>query len=42
MDVYGFSLAQGQGSAAAVWISDEGDGAPSSLKNIMIGWDVSI
>ncbi|CAN6162966.1 unnamed protein product [Urochloa humidicola] len=40
MDVYGFPLAQGQGSAAAVWISDEGDGAPSSLKNIMIGWDV--
>ncbi|OEL22130.1 hypothetical protein BAE44_0016848 [Dichanthelium oligosanthes] len=40
MDVYGFSLAKGQGSAAAVWISDEGDGAPSSLKNIMIGWDV--
>lgn len=25
-----------------MWISDEGDGAPSSLKNIMIGWDVSI
>ncbi|RLN11884.1 hypothetical protein C2845_PM09G22170 [Panicum miliaceum] len=40
MDVYGFPLAQGQGSAAAVWISDEGDGAASSLKNIMIGWDV--
>ncbi|KAG0515791.1 hypothetical protein BDA96_10G308100 [Sorghum bicolor] len=40
MDVYGFPLSQGQGSAAAVWISDEGDGARSGLKNIMIGWDV--
>ncbi|KAF8658793.1 hypothetical protein HU200_059280 [Digitaria exilis] len=39
MDVYGFPLSQGQGSAGAVWISDEGDGAPSNLKNIMIGWD---
>ncbi|KAL6603612.1 hypothetical protein ACP70R_043973 [Stipagrostis hirtigluma subsp. patula] len=40
MDVYGFPLTLGQGSAAAVWIIDEGDGALSSLKTIMIGWDV--
>ncbi|KAL6864907.1 hypothetical protein ACP4OV_016058 [Aristida adscensionis] len=31
---------RGQGSAAAVWILDEGDRALSSLRSIMIGWDV--
>ncbi|TVU08610.1 hypothetical protein EJB05_42019 [Eragrostis curvula] len=40
MDVYGFTLTQGQESAAAVWISDEGDFSPSNLKTIMIGWEV--
>jgi hypothetical protein len=41
MDVYGLPLEKEQASAAAVWIHDEGDGAVSSLRSIMIGWDVS-
>ncbi|KAF8658838.1 hypothetical protein HU200_059331 [Digitaria exilis] len=40
MDVYGLQLKPGQGSAAAVWVVDDGDGTLSSKKNIMIGWDV--
>ncbi|TVU08167.1 hypothetical protein EJB05_41558, partial [Eragrostis curvula] len=39
MDVYGFPLSKEQGSAAAVWIHDEGDFATTSLRAIMIGWD---
>ena len=41
MDVYGLQLKPGQGSAAAVWVVDDGDGASSNRQNIMIGWDVS-
>ncbi|TVU08034.1 hypothetical protein EJB05_41418 [Eragrostis curvula] len=40
MDVYGFPLENGQGSAAAVWIHDEADGQLFNLRQIMIGWDV--
>ncbi|TVU07721.1 hypothetical protein EJB05_41088, partial [Eragrostis curvula] len=40
MDMYGLSLTPGQGSAAAVWIQGGGDGTPSNMKYIMIGWDV--
>ncbi|KAK3130821.1 hypothetical protein QOZ80_6BG0498460 [Eleusine coracana subsp. coracana] len=40
MDVYGFALTKEQGSAGAVWIHGEGDGAVSNVRAIMTGWDV--
>lgn len=40
-DVYGLQPKPGQGSVAAVWIVDDGDGVLSNKKSIMIGWDVS-
>nr|CAB3471339.1 unnamed protein product [Digitaria exilis] len=39
LDVYGFTLKHGQGTAGAVWIASSGDGAQSSAKTIIIGWN---
>ncbi|KAJ1261026.1 hypothetical protein BS78_10G276600 [Paspalum vaginatum] len=36
MDVYGFSLRHGQGSATAVWLVDPGDGSRSSEQEIVV------
>nr|CAB3468924.1 unnamed protein product [Digitaria exilis] len=40
LDVYGFTLKHGQGTAGAVWVVDAGDGAQSSVKTIIVGWNV--
>ncbi|KAF8772159.1 hypothetical protein HU200_006158 [Digitaria exilis] len=40
LDVYGFTLKHGQGTAGAVWVASSGDGAQSSAKTIIIGWNV--
>ena len=40
MDVYGYSLTDGQASVAAIWIgNDVGDN--SDLDSIAVGWEVS-
>ncbi|KAL6603350.1 hypothetical protein ACP70R_043711 [Stipagrostis hirtigluma subsp. patula] len=41
LDVYGFSLNREQLSRAAIWVMNDGDGAPSSKNTIQIGWEVS-
>ncbi|XP_072149590.1 protein neprosin-like [Setaria viridis] len=40
LDVYGFTLKLGQGTAGAVWVVGSGDGTQSSAKTIIIGWNV--
>ena len=40
MDVYGYSLSDGQASVAAIWIGND-DGDNSDLDSIAVGWEVS-
>uniref|UniRef100_A0ACD5W517 Uncharacterized protein n=1 Tax=Avena sativa TaxID=4498 RepID=A0ACD5W517_AVESA len=40
LDVYGFDLVPGQASGAAIWIINKGDGQPSSLSAIQLGWHI--
>ncbi|TVU07606.1 hypothetical protein EJB05_40970, partial [Eragrostis curvula] len=40
LDVYGFSLQNGQGTAGGIWMVDSGDGYRSSAKEIGVGWNV--
>ena len=42
MDVYGFNLSSEQYTAGVVTLSDPGDGVPTSLNVIQIGWEVSV
>ncbi|RLM58048.1 hypothetical protein C2845_PM18G12650 [Panicum miliaceum] len=39
MDVYGYSLIDGQASVAAIWIGND-DGDNSDLDSIAVGWEV--
>ena len=40
MDVYGFSLNREQITAATIQIINDGDGTPTSINAIQIGWEV--
>ncbi|TVT97572.1 hypothetical protein EJB05_57167, partial [Eragrostis curvula] len=40
LDVYGFSLQNGQGTAGGIWMVDSGDGYRSGAKEIGVGWNV--
>lgn len=41
LDVYGLNLKPDQFSQAGIWIVNKGDGQPSSLNGIQVGWHVS-
>ncbi|TVU18181.1 hypothetical protein EJB05_34260, partial [Eragrostis curvula] len=41
LDVYGLALGLNQSSQAGIWIANKGDGQPSSMNGIQIGWHIS-
>jgi hypothetical protein len=41
LDAYSFNLQPGQLTEGGVWVISRGDGKPSSVNGIQLGWHVS-